>query len=58
MLLAECWLQNKRYYFPFYGFEFIERLCTHLRYNFSTQILVYLCFFQDPTTWKKGEKTK
>ena len=26
MLLAECWLQNKRYYFPFYGFEFIERL--------------------------------
>ena len=26
MLLAECWLQNKRYYFPVYGFEFIERL--------------------------------
>ena len=26
MLLAECWLRNKRYYFPFYGFEFIERL--------------------------------
>ena len=28
MLLAECRLQNKRHYFPFYGFEFIERLCS------------------------------
>ena len=30
MLLAECWLWNKRYYLPFYRFEFIERLWEYL----------------------------
>ena len=26
MLLAECWLWSKRYYYPFYGEEIIVRL--------------------------------
>ena len=27
MVLAECWFQTKRYYYPFYGEELILFLC-------------------------------